>query len=72
MYEWGTFLGTYFRKIDNIKNYHHFSFSKGSTLVTMKKFLNSDEVSQDLEKNHINLDALDLNALPCQLPNALP
>lgn len=51
MYEWSTFLATYFRKLDGIKSYHYFAFSKGSTLVTMKRILNSDKVSQDLGIN---------------------
>ncbi|XP_035516337.1 uncharacterized protein LOC118327178 [Morone saxatilis] len=67
MYDWSTFLGTYFRKLPTIKSFHHFLFCQGSTLVRMKKFLNSVEVSQDLGRNGVDFDALDPSALPDQL-----
>ena len=28
VYDWCTFLGQYFKKISNIKKFHHFRFSK--------------------------------------------
>ena len=33
VYDYSTFLGQYFKKIPNIKKFHHFRFSKNETLL---------------------------------------
>ena len=52
-YNWSSFLANYFIKLPNIKNYHHFRFSKDEPgKVYFKKFHNSPEESRMLLKNH--------------------
>ncbi len=42
MYDWNTFLGVHFRKVPQMKSYHHFSFSASTPgVVTLKKFSDS-------------------------------
>ena len=44
VYDWCTFLGQYFKKITNIKKYHHFRFSKDeSSVVYCREYLTSPE-----------------------------
>lgn len=44
IYDWCTFLGQYFKKITNIKKYHHFRFSKDeSSVVYCREYLTSPE-----------------------------
>lgn len=64
MYDWIAFLSRYFRKLQSIKTYHHFFFTKGSTSVSMKKFLHTEEVTQDLGNSFFNLHGLDPEVLP--------
>ena len=41
-YDWATFLGKHFRKVPNIKQYHHFKFSRCSPgKVTLKELSDS-------------------------------
>ncbi|KAL2104400.1 hypothetical protein ACEWY4_001268 [Coilia grayii] len=67
MFDWSAFLGTYFKKLENIKAYHHFTFNNQSTSVTMTQFLNDDEVCQDLGKKGFRLESLDHHDLPDQI-----
>ena len=44
VYDWCTFLGQYFKKITNIKKYHHFRFSKDEpSVVYCREYLTSPE-----------------------------
>lgn len=55
-YNWSSFLGNYFIKLPNIKNYHHFRFSKDQPgKVYFKEFFTSPEQSRMLLKNPENL-----------------
>ena len=52
VYDWVSFLERYFKRITNIKKYHHFRFSKESPdVVFCKEFVNSPEQSFVLLKN---------------------
>ena len=43
-YDWSTFLGQYFKKIPNIKKFHHFRFSKDEPgVVYCREYLSSPE-----------------------------
>ena len=55
VYDWASFLGQYFRKLPNIKSYHHFRFSKEITgKVYFKEFVTSPEQSFVLLKNNVS------------------
>ena len=41
MFDWTTFLGTFFRKVANIKKFHQFHFAEGSTIVRVQEFADS-------------------------------
>ena len=44
VYDWCTFLGQYFKKIANIKKFHHFRFSKDEPgVVYCREYLTSPE-----------------------------
>lgn len=44
VYDWCTFLGQYFKKIVNIKKFHHFRFSKEEPgVVYCREYLTSPE-----------------------------
>ena len=44
VYDWSTFLGQYFKKLLNIKKFHHFRFSKDEPgVVYCREFLSSPE-----------------------------
>lgn len=46
VYDWASFLGQYFRKLPNIKSYHHFRISEQNPgMVYYKEFANSLERS---------------------------
>ena len=52
VYDWAIFLGQYFRKLPNIKSFHHFSFSEQkSEMLYYKEFANSPERSFMLLKD---------------------
>lgn len=56
VYDWASFLGQYFRKLPNIKSYHHFHFSKETPgKVYYKEFVTSPEQSFMLLKNNVTL-----------------
>ncbi len=41
-YDWATFLGEHFRRVPQMKSYHHFTFSSSASgLVTLKQFSDS-------------------------------
>ena len=46
VYDWSTFLGQYFKKIPNIKKFHHFRFSNNEPgVVYCREYLSSPEQS---------------------------
>ena len=46
VYDWASFLGQYFKKLPNIKSFHHFRFSEQNRgIVYYKEFPNSPERS---------------------------
>ena len=52
VYDWASFLGQYFRKLPNIKSFHHFRFSdQNPGTVYYKEFANSPEHSFMLLKD---------------------
>ena len=52
VYDWASFLGPYFKKIPNIKKYHHFRFTKDRPgMVFCKEFATSPEQQFMLLKN---------------------
>ncbi|CAH3018234.1 unnamed protein product, partial [Porites evermanni] len=56
VYDWASFLGQYFRKLPNIKSYHHFRFSKEIPgKVYFKEFVTSPEQSFVFLKNNASL-----------------
>lgn len=63
MFDWSTFLARYFKKVENIKAYHHFHFKDGAR-VSMKRLLHDEEISQDLSKKGFRLEDLHDNAMP--------
>ena len=53
VYDWSTFLGQYFKKLPNIKKFHHFQFSNENPgMVFYKEFVSSPEHSFMLLKNN--------------------
>ena len=53
VYDWGTFLGQYFKKLPNIKKVHHFWFSNEDPgKVFYKELVSSSEQSFMLLKNN--------------------
>jgi len=53
VYDWGTFLGQYFKKLPNIKEVHHFWFSNEDPgKVFYKELVSSPERSCMLLKNN--------------------
>ena len=53
VYEWSSFLEQFFKRVTNIKNYHHFRFSKDEPgIVYFKESSSSQEQSMMLLKNH--------------------
>ena len=56
VFDWASFLEPYFKRIPNIKKYHHFRFSKDSPgMVFCKEFVTSPEQSFMLLKDQANL-----------------
>lgn len=56
VYDWTSFLEPYFKRIPNIKKYHHFRFSKDSPgMVFCKELVTSPEQSFMLLKDQVNL-----------------
>ena len=52
VYEWSSFLEQFFKRVPNIKNYHHFRFSKDKPgIVYFKESSTSQEQSMMLLKN---------------------
>ena len=52
VYDWASFLGRYFKKIANIKSFHHFRFLKGKPgMVYCKEHVSTPEQSFMLLKN---------------------
>ena len=52
VYEWSSFLEQFFKRVPNIKNYHHFRFSKDEPgIVYFKESSSSQEQSMMLLKN---------------------
>lgn len=52
VYEWSSFLEQFFKRVPNIKNYHHFRFSKDNPgTVYFKESSSSQEQSMMLLKN---------------------
>ena len=52
VYDWSSFLGQYFKKLPNIKKFHHFRFSNENPgKVFYKEFISSPEQSFMLLKN---------------------
>ena len=45
-----TFLGTFFRKVANIKKFHHFHFAEGSTTVRLQEFVDSPFLEESLAR----------------------
>ena len=63
IYDWVTYLGQYFKKIPQIKTYHHFRFDKEYLgTVFFKQYWNSEEKAVNLIKSKHNLPR------PSQLP----
>ena len=55
-YDWVTYLGQYFKKIPQIKTYHHFRFDKEYPgTVFCKQYWNSEEKAVNLLKSKHNL-----------------
>ena len=53
VYDWSTFLGQYFKKLPNIKKFHHFYFSRENPgVVFYKEFASSPEQLFMLLKNN--------------------
>ena len=53
VYDWSSFLGQYFKKLPNIKKFHHFRFSNENPgKVFYKEFVSSPEQSFMLLKNN--------------------
>lgn len=53
VYDWVSFLGQYFRKLPNIKKFHHFSFtSENPGMFFLKQFVSSLEQSFMMLKNN--------------------
>jgi len=66
VYDWSSFLEHFFKWLPNIKNYHHFRFSKDEPgRVYFKESNSSSEQSLMLLKNRTNLP------LACRLPAKL-
>ena len=56
VFDWASFLEPYFKRIPNIKKYHHFRFSKDSPgMVFCKEFVTSPEQPFMLLKDQANL-----------------
>lgn len=56
VYDWASFLEPYFKKIPNIKKYHHFRFSEASPgMVFCKELVTSPEQPFMLLKDQANL-----------------
>ena len=54
VYDWSTFLGQYFKKLPNIKKFHHFRFSKDEPgVVYCREFLSSPEQAFFLLRNGV-------------------
>ena len=54
--DWTSFLGQYFKKLLNVKQFHHFHFSKENPgMVFYKEFVSSPEQSFMLLKNNVIL-----------------
>ena len=54
VYDWSTFLGQYFKKLPNIKKFHHFRFSKDEPgVVYCREFLSSPEEAFFLLRNGV-------------------
>ena len=56
VYDWSSFLGQFFKKLPNIKKFHHFRFSRENPgMVFYKEFVSSPEQSFMLLKNNVIL-----------------
>ena len=49
-FDWTTFQGTFFRKVANIKKFHHFHFAEGSTTVRLQECVDSLFLEQSLAR----------------------
>ena len=47
-FDWTSFLATYFRKVVNIKRFHHFYFVQESTTVRVREFVDRPVIEQSL------------------------
>ena len=52
-FDWTSFLTTYFRKVVNIKRFHHFHFVEESTTVRVQEFADSAFVEQSLLRQRL-------------------
>jgi len=56
VYDWTSFLSQYFKKLPNIKKYHHFRFSKENPgMIYFKELVSSPEQLFQLLKNNVIL-----------------
>ena len=53
VYDWVSFLGEYFKKIPNLKKFHHFAFSKETPgMVSCKESVYSPSIIHAAEESH--------------------
>ena len=55
-FDWTTFLGAFFRKVANIKKFHHFHFAEGSTTVRLQEFVDGQFLQQSLARRKMSDD----------------
>ena len=53
-FDWTTFLGAFFRKVANIKKFHH--FAEGSTTVRLQEFIDGRFLQQSLARRNTSDD----------------
>lgn len=63
-YDWTTFLKQFFRKVKQIKKYHHFSFSHNSGEVTLKEYSDSVGEKQQLLVREPSMDEFPAIIMP--------
>ena len=55
-FDWTTFLGAFFRKVANMKKFHHFHFAEGSTTVRLQEFVDGAFLQESLARRKMSDD----------------